>query len=254
MQCTKGWIAAAAVALVSSALPVAAQTTVTMEAEAMTLSSYAVENGNRIMLTSGALSGTASKTFSGASGTYNMQVYVAEESDGQPTLEVYKGATLLRTYTYPLGSAATSFTIAKRCAELGRHDQARRPAQCRRCGARRQGGSDAGFSQHPDAGSGERGHPDAGQCRPGHDRSRVHGALVVCRRERQPHHAGFGRLERTASKNFGGASGTYNMQVYVQGESDGQPTVEVYKGATLLRTTPIRLATPPSASRLPTLR
>src|SRR4051794_37215582 len=112
MQCNKGWIAAAAVALVSSALPVAAQTTVTMEAEAMSLSSFVVENGNRIMLTSGTASGTASKDFSGASGTYNMQVYVVGEPDGQPTLEVYKGATLLRTYTYPLGDAAISFTIA----------------------------------------------------------------------------------------------------------------------------------------------
>src|SRR4051812_4712353 len=112
MQCNKGWIAAAAVALVSSALPVAAQTTVTMEAEAMSLSSFVVENGNRIMLTSGSPSGAASKDFSGASGTYNMQVYVVGEPDGQPTLEVYKGATLLRTYTYPLGDAAISFTIA----------------------------------------------------------------------------------------------------------------------------------------------
>src|SRR4051794_16144199 len=112
MQCNKGWIAAAAVALVSSALPVAAQTTVTMEAEAMSLSSFVVENGNRIMLTSGTASGTASKSFSGASGIYNMQVYVVGEPDGQPTLEVYKGATLLRTYTYPLGDAAISFTIA----------------------------------------------------------------------------------------------------------------------------------------------
>src|ERR1044071_8698203 len=113
MQCTKGWIAAAAVALVSSALPVAAQTTVTMEAEAMTLSSFVVENGNRIVLTSGALSGTASKNFSGATGTYDMQVYVVGEPDGQPTVEVYKGATLLKTYTYPLGDAAISFTIPK---------------------------------------------------------------------------------------------------------------------------------------------
>src|ERR1044071_7016599 len=118
MQCTKGWIAAAAVALISSALPVAAQTTVTMEAEAMSLSSYAVENGNRIMLTTGSLSGTASKNFTGASGTYNMQIYVVGEPDGQPTLEVYKGATLLKTYTYPLGNATLSFTIAKVAVNL----------------------------------------------------------------------------------------------------------------------------------------
>src|SRR5687768_6614906 len=56
------------------ALPAFAQTSMTIEAEAMTLSSYAIENGNRIKLTSS--SGSASKTFSGASGTYKMQVYV----------------------------------------------------------------------------------------------------------------------------------------------------------------------------------
>ena len=33
------------------------------------------------------------------------------ETDGQSTLEVYKGATQLQKYTYPLSSAATSFTI-----------------------------------------------------------------------------------------------------------------------------------------------
>jgi hypothetical protein len=75
----------------------------------MALASYAVENGNRIKLT--AASGTATKGFSGASGTYDMQVYVQPESDGQSTLAVYKGATLLQKYTYPLSDTATSFTI-----------------------------------------------------------------------------------------------------------------------------------------------
>jgi hypothetical protein len=81
----------------------------TIEAESMALASYAVENGNRIKLT--AASGTATKGFSGASGTYDMQVYVQPESDGQSTLAVYKGATLLQKYTYPLSDTATSFTI-----------------------------------------------------------------------------------------------------------------------------------------------
>src|SRR6185503_12458094 len=76
---------------------------VTIEAESMSLSSYAVENARWIKLTSSV--GTASKSFSGASGTYNMQVYVVTETDGQSTLEVYKGSTLLRKYTYPLGNA-----------------------------------------------------------------------------------------------------------------------------------------------------
>jgi len=83
----------------------------------MSLSSYAVENARWIKLTSSV--GTASKSFSGASGTYNMQVYVVTETDGQSTLEVYKGSTLLRKYTYPLGNAITSFTIGNVALSAG---------------------------------------------------------------------------------------------------------------------------------------
>ncbi len=96
-------------ALAGTAFSAAAATTI--EAESMALSSYKVENGNRIMLTSGTTSGTASKSFSGASGTYDIQVYVVGESDGRSTLAVYKGTTQLYKYTYPLSSTATSFTI-----------------------------------------------------------------------------------------------------------------------------------------------
>ena len=109
MQFRKTPFALAAIAL-ASASPLCAQTSsVTIQAESMALSSYAVENGNRIKLT--AAKGTATKSFSGASGTYDVQVYVQPESDGQSTLELYKGATLLQKYTYPLSDTATSFTI-----------------------------------------------------------------------------------------------------------------------------------------------
>jgi hypothetical protein len=236
MQCTKGWIAAAAVALVSSALPVAAKTTVTMEAEAMTLSSYAVENGNRIVLTSGALSGTASKTFSGASGTYNIQVYVVEESDGQPTLEVYKGSTLLKTYTYPLGTVGTSFTIANVALNSG---------DTIKLVGRRNAGAAARVDKvvltqvsasTPTPVPASAGTPTPGSAGPVtiEAESMALSSFVVENGNRIM--LASGALSGTASKNFGGASGSYNMQVYVQGESDGQPTVEVYKGATLLRT------------------
>src|SRR6185503_11625796 len=60
---------------------------VTIEAESMSLSSYAVENARWIKLTSSTAAGTASKAFSGTKGTYNMQVYVVTETDGQSTLE-----------------------------------------------------------------------------------------------------------------------------------------------------------------------
>ena len=231
MQCTKGWIAAATVALATSALPAAAQTTVTMEAEAMTLSSYAVENGNRIVLTSGSPSGTASKTFSGASGIYNMQVYVVEESDGQPTVEVYKGATLLKTYTYPLGSVGTSFTLANVALNSG---------DTIKLVGRRNAGAVARIDKvvltQVSASTPTPVPPSAGSAGPVtiEAESMALSSFVVENGNRIM--LASGALSGTASKNFGGASGTYNMQVYVQGESDGQPTVEVYKGATLLRT------------------
>ncbi len=81
-------VALAAAALCASA-PLGSQTaSITMEAETMTRSSYALE-GSLIKLT--ASSGSATKTFNGASGTYNIQVRVLLENDGQSTLELYKG-------------------------------------------------------------------------------------------------------------------------------------------------------------------
>ena len=101
--------ALAAIAL-CSALPLGAQTTsLTIEAESMQRVSYALD-GSVIKLTS--RTGTASKNFSGTSGIYNMQVYVLPENDGQSRLELYKGSELLRRYTYPLGTAITSFTVS----------------------------------------------------------------------------------------------------------------------------------------------
>jgi hypothetical protein len=103
-------IALAAIIL-CGALPAAAQTSMTIQAEGMTRSNYALE-GSLIRVAAMSSPGTATQNFSGASGTYNVQVYVQLENDGQPTLEVYKGATLLRRYTYPLGTSLTSFTIS----------------------------------------------------------------------------------------------------------------------------------------------
>jgi len=111
MKFNKTPIALAAIAL-CSAMPLGAQTTsVTMQAEGMTRSSYVVE-GSLIKLASNSAPGTASQNFSGPSGTYNIQVYVLSEPDGQPTLEVYKANTLLRKHTYPLGNGITSFTLS----------------------------------------------------------------------------------------------------------------------------------------------
>jgi len=110
MKLARPLAALAALVLCGGGIPLLAQTSsITIEAESMTLSSYAVEYGNRIKLTAG--NGTAQAAFTGESGTYNMQVYVQPETDGQPTLEVYKGTTLLQKYTYPLSDTPTSFAI-----------------------------------------------------------------------------------------------------------------------------------------------
>jgi carbohydrate binding protein with CBM6 domain/Big-like domain-containing protein len=113
MRLRKTPFALALVALCGAgAIPLGAQTaSQTIEAESMTLSGYVIENANRIKLSG--TTGTARKNFTGQAGTYNIQVYVQAESDGRPTLAVYKGTatTPLQTFTYPLGDAATSFTI-----------------------------------------------------------------------------------------------------------------------------------------------
>jgi hypothetical protein len=95
-----------------AAVPLGAQTSsFTIQAESMTLSGYAIENANRIRLT--ATTGSATKGCACPAGNYDIQVFVQTETDGQPTLAVYKASqsTPLQTYTYPLGNATTSFTI-----------------------------------------------------------------------------------------------------------------------------------------------
>jgi Carbohydrate binding module (family 6) len=110
MKYRKTPIALGVVALCAS-LPLGSQTaSITMEAESMSLSTYTAES-TRIRVPSGTSTGTATKAFNGASGTYNIQVFVVPEDDGRPTLELHKGATKLQTYTYPQQSAAASFTV-----------------------------------------------------------------------------------------------------------------------------------------------
>jgi len=96
-----------------AAIPLGAQSaSFTIEAESMTLSGYAIENGTRIRLTTP--TGTATRSCTTClAGNYDIQVFVQPETDGRPTLAVYKGtqSTPLQTYTYPLSSTPTSFTI-----------------------------------------------------------------------------------------------------------------------------------------------
>lgn len=111
-QFRKTPIAAAAAIAALGAFALDAQTaSTTIEAESMTLSSYVKENW-RIATSTSRSTGTATKKFSGTSGTYDIDVFVVPEPDGQPTVEVYKGSTMLRAFKYPLGNSPTSFKIS----------------------------------------------------------------------------------------------------------------------------------------------
>jgi hypothetical protein len=209
------------------ALPAFAQTSMTIEAEGMTLSSYAVENGNRIKLTSS--SGSASKSFGGASGTYKMQVYVQPETDGQSTLQVYRGTetTALRTYTYPLSNTATSFTIDNVALNSG---------QTIKLVGRVNAGAVARVDKivlTPVASS------TPTSTTPTTSASAVtmqaEGMTLSSYAIENGNRITLTSSSGSASRAFSGASGTYNVQVYVQLENDGQPTLELYRGSTLLR-------------------
>ncbi len=242
MKLDRAWIAAAAISLYG-ALPASAQTSVTMEAESMALSSYAVE-GSRIKLTSSRGSGTASKTFSGASGTYNMQVRVVSETDGQPTVEVYKGATRLQTYKFPLGNEFNSFTISNVALSSG---------ETIRLVGRPEGGALARIDKvvlTQVASSTTPTEPTPTEPAPTEPAPTAPSTTTPTSTTLEAEAMSLSsyavegsrikltssRASGTASKTFSGASGTYNMQVRVVSETDGQPTVEVYKGATRLQT------------------
>lgn len=111
MKVRKTAIAVAAIALFQ-AFPLNSQTaSTTIEAESMSLTTYALE-GTLIRLPSSTATGSAAKAFNGSAGVYNIQVHVVPESDGRPSLALYKGATQLHSYTYPLGGSPTSFTVS----------------------------------------------------------------------------------------------------------------------------------------------
>jgi hypothetical protein len=229
MKFAKTPIALAAFA-VSSALPAAAQaSSLTIEAESMALSSYAVENGTRIRLT--AKSGTATKKFTGASGTYKMEVYVYAEDDGQSTVEVYKGATILRKYTYPQSQTYTSFTIDKVALQSG---------ETIKLLGKKDDGANARvdkivltpLSTSSTATSEPESSTSTGSTTVTME---AEGMALASYAVENGARIGLTASSGTATKGFPGASGTYKMQVYVYAEDDGQSTLEVRKGTTLLR-------------------
>jgi len=229
----------------------AALAQITVEAEkSMSLSSgYAVDSndGTVIKIASGS-TGTASHNFSGASGTYNMQVYVMLENDGQPTLEVYKGSSLLKKYTYPLGTNGNiaSFSIDKVVLSNGEN-------------VKLVGRTNAGALARVDkvvyspvststststtttstTTSGSITYQAENMSR---SRYVVDGPNIKI---------ASGYSTGTATQSFNGTSGSYDLQVYVELEPDGQSTLEVSKGSTLLKTYTYPLGTTLTSFTIP---
>jgi hypothetical protein len=249
LNTTPTLIALAAIAL-CSALPAAAQTT-TIQAEGMARSNYAVE-GSLIRVVSYNSPGTATQTFNGASGTYNIQVFVQLENDGQPTLELYRGTTLLRRYVYPLGTSLTSFTVSNVALSAGQ--------QLRLVGRAHAGAvarvdrmvlTQVAAATPPTTTTTTTITPTtttsttttSTTTTPTTSTATATSVTMQAEGMARSNYALEGSLIRltsttatgTATQNFSGASGTYNVQVYVQLENDGQPTLELYKGSTLLR-------------------
>jgi hypothetical protein len=254
MQVEKTPIALAAIAL-CTALPAAAQT-MTMEAESMSLSSYVVENGTRIKVSSSTAVGTATKSFPNASGIYNIQVAVVAEPDGQSTLEVYKGSTLLRKYTYPLTDAAASFTISN--VAINKGDSIKligRPNAGSLARVDKIAFNLVSLSATPTPTPSPTPTPTTSSVTPtptptptatptptptttatavtmqAETMKLSTYAVESGTRIKLPSATSTG----TATQTFSGATGTYNVTGYVIAEPDGQPTLQVYNGSTLLR-------------------
>ncbi len=77
--------------------------TIVIEAESMTLSGYEVEDGS-LIATMG--TGTATASFPGVSGRYRLAIAIVKENDGEPTLDVTIGGTLVKQIQYELGSSS----------------------------------------------------------------------------------------------------------------------------------------------------
>jgi hypothetical protein len=95
--------AVAALGLLSAIASTGTMAAITVEAETMTRSGGYTADGSLIKVSSGT-TGTVTHTFTGPAGVYNIQVMVELEADGKPNLKLYKGSTLLKDYTYPLGA------------------------------------------------------------------------------------------------------------------------------------------------------
>src|SRR5688572_25906326 len=98
-------IAAALAVMISLAAP-DTWAALAFDAKSLEHSGYVVDRAY-IRIADGQRSGTASLAFDGPAGSYDVQVFVVPEADGQPTLEVRKNEQLLETFQYPAGDDRT---------------------------------------------------------------------------------------------------------------------------------------------------
>jgi hypothetical protein len=241
------WMATTAAALYG-ALPAAAQTIHTLEAEAMTLSSYAVESGNRIKLTA-ASGSAASKPFAGSAGTYKLQLMAIPEADGQPQVDVYRNAEKLGTFTYPKTYTATTFTLAS--VALAPNDTIRLVGRANGDAWARIDKvvlTQLSTTSTPTEGT-NTGGTTTGGTTTGTTTPIVGGALstvpVTIEAESMTRSSyaieSTNRIKLTAStgsawKAFGKNAGNYKVQVQVIPETDGQPQLDVYRNGDKLKT------------------
>jgi hypothetical protein len=224
----------------------ASGTPITVQAEGMTRSNYALD-GSLIKLST-STSGTATAPFSGPTGTYRVQVYVQPENDGQPTLELYKGSTLLKKFVYPLSTTATSFVIDNVAINNGESMKLLGTANA---GALARVDkvvytpvtttttSPTTTTTSPTTTTTTT--PTTTTTSP---TTTTTATVVTMQAEgmTRTNYALDGSLIKistgttgTATATFAGVTGTYKVDVYVQPENDGTPTVELFKNGTTLK-------------------
>ncbi|GAA3978743.1 hypothetical protein [Allohahella marinimesophila] len=84
------------------------------EAEKLALNGYSIENGSRIKVSSSAANatGSAQMSFGQDSGTYDINVKVLGEDDGQSTVKLYVNGKYIGTKTFPRKNAFSTLSFS----------------------------------------------------------------------------------------------------------------------------------------------
>ena len=177
----------------------------------MTLSGYIVDPQNSgWLMVSRSTKGTAVTTFTGASGIYDLEIHAVAENDGQSTLKLTVDGVLVAVMEYPLSTESRSeFTFLIREVSI-------------------RAGADLKLRGTKDK-------TDAGSAHARLDRI----AFVASSNEPAPPPTPETRIvleaAGTATADFPGPSGTYDLDILAIAEGDGQSTLEVWLGSELIR-------------------